>query len=155
MKQAHVKKRFLSWWEGKLTPGEEDIVEKHLSECDECRVYFQKMRVVLEDVQVDSLPYLQSDPYLLTRIRAGAEKDGRVIASGGERDFSARIRIAFATATLLAALFFGIFLGKGMATVAGESSESELINAYAEIFNQSSWVEQWDASVTTTGEESQ
>ncbi len=155
MKQAHVKKLFLSWWEKKLSPGEKDAVEKHLSECDECQEYYHKMRVVLEDVRVDSLPYLQSDPYLPTRVRAMTEKDGSVVASGGEKDLLARIRIAFATATLLLALFFGIFLGKGMAAVAGESSESEIINAYSEIFSQSSWVEQWDTSVVTSEEDSQ
>lgn len=155
MKRVHVKKQFLNWWEAKLSPAEKEKLEAHLGECGQCREYFQRMRILLEDVQVHALPHLQSDPYLPARVRALAENDGSATNSGGKRAYPAKIRIAFATATLLAALFFGIFLGKGMAAVAGESSESELINAYSEIISQSSWVEQWDTSVMTSGEESQ
>ena len=144
MKHERIIRRYQGWIEGGLGTEERRETEQHIGECDECRVYFEKMTRLLEETDPALLPLLTPDPFLPVRIRAMAERgktrpETLTAARRAGFDRIGRRRAAWARLSLAgAALFFaviaGVFLGRGLSANNSYAQESELASAYYEAF---------------------
>ena len=150
MKHENVIELYLEWTEGRVDETTRLAVQEHLEHCHDCRKYYEKMSLLLEKPDASLLPRLEPDPYLLTRIRALAEKEYAPTASGRARRW---IRYSFASIMLLIAATTGIFLGSGLSTTSTASEEKELIDSYYEAFSQSGFEEEWDSIIDGNEEE--
>lgn len=102
------QKELDAWRDGKL-PGDMKIqVESHLKECETCSGIYQMQ--LLADKVIDREKELQADPFRVTRIMAGIEN---LKGSGYEpaNTFIKVLRPVLVTASMAAAIFFGIMLG--------------------------------------------
>lgn len=94
--------------DGKL-PGDLKIqVESHLKECETCSEIFRLQ--LLADKVIDREKELQADPFRVTRIMAGIDN---LKGSGYEpaNPFIRVLKPLLVTASMAAAIFFGIMLG--------------------------------------------
>lgn len=155
MEKRHVTKNYLQWAEGKLGERQRERVEAHLQSCRECREHFEKMSAVFSGkADVFSLPYLEADPFLPTRIKALAEERAKSSAAGKRWQWSGAFRLAFSTLMLVAALAIGIFLGKNLVGDA-EYAASELVSDYYQEFSQQSYASSWEYILEENGGEAQ
>jgi len=102
------QKELDAWRDGKL-PGERKIqVESHLKECETCSGNYRLQ--LLADKVIDREKELQADPFRVTRIMAGIDN---LEGSGNEpaNPFIKVLKPVLVTASMAAAIFFGIMLG--------------------------------------------
>lgn len=141
MEHKTAREKYQTWIEGGLGAEERRIVEQHLDECGECRMYFEKVSVLIERPQPTLLPRLTPDPFLPSRIRALAEERG---AARGRRRAVGWVRLSAGSAMLILAAAAGIYLGKGLYTNTRSAEETELARAYYEAFSPSDFAGVWE-----------
>jgi len=102
------QKELDAWRDGKL-PGDRKIqVESHLKACETCSGIYRMQ--LLADKVIDREKELQADPFRVTRIMAGIDN----LKDSGYEPANPFIRVlkpALVTASMAAAIFFGIMLG--------------------------------------------
>lgn len=154
MKTTHVRRDFLRWQEERLPAGRRRQIEEHLSHCEACRRYFQKMAMAVGKAETPVFYELQPDPYLASRIIA---QQGRRRGTSAEkpRASTSGWRWALSSAMAAMALLIGIYLGSRLADVP-EYSETQIASAYYQAFAQPDYATtSWAAELLQEGEERQ
>lgn len=144
MKNKHVKDYFLDWFELKLNNNKVKMIENHLEECNECRVYYDKVQNMLNNPDTTNLPKLQPDLFLPTRIKelAKGQKEKHKILEL----LKSKIQVSFSTAIIIFGLGVGIFLGKWISNTNMEAntlSETEIISSYSSMFSDEGLGQVW------------
>jgi len=150
MKRKHVKYLFQDWLEKKLDGQNRNKVEVHLEDCEDCRIYYQKLSTIINQPKSSSIKNLQPDPYLPTRIKSLLEKE--ISEDSDSRSFYL-LRWIISTGVLIVAFSMGIFLGNGLYTSFRKQVESELISAYYEAWSQDTISDRLTYFVDTQEEE--
>ncbi len=149
----HVTKWYVDWSEKRLSAGRMTRVEQHLQTCQTCRRYFEKMDALMAPADPAALPQLQPDPYLPGRIRAlsgqrSATGRGELPAGTGLPN---KAQLGFSGVMLIAAIFIGGYLGKGLAayqtTPPLSNSDSSLVVQYYDAFAYDGFTESWETVV--------
>lgn len=133
MKRKHVKYLFQDWLEKKLYGRKRNKVEAHLEDCEDCRMYYQKLSTIINRPELLSIKELQPDPYLPTRIKSVLEKE--ISEDSNSKSFYF-LRWIISTGVLIVAFGMGIFLGNGLYTSFRKQVENELISAYYEALSR-------------------
>ncbi len=120
----HVKHLFWDWRDHKGALKEE--VDRHLGDCENCRLYYDKMSQLVDPELLSSLPKLIPDPYVPTRIKALAvERDkARAIL------LFSRLRLSMESLAFILAVITGILIGKTFITQEPETKKEDVISAY-------------------------
>lgn len=132
MSSKHVTKKFLQWQEGLLNNQEKIRVEEHLKGCHSCQSYYDTWMEILENPDKNSLPQLEADPFLPTRIMSGEIKD---TAEDAKKPATVGIRWSFATALAIIGLSTGAILGFTTSDP-DQYTEQEIASAYYKVFTQ-------------------
>ena len=135
----HVTKYFQDWIENNLDKEREAKVTAHLKECSVCQVYFQKLKGVLEPVDISKEPQLTPDPFLPVKIENLINSKEAKSTS-----FTPVLRWSFASVAIFFACLIGITLGSGIAVTEDEEYTTEVFYDYYEAFSQSGIGETWD-----------
>lgn len=145
MKRKHVRKFYLEWSEGRLSAKQRRAVEEHLQDCPVCREYFRKMSAIFSDkADLSSLPKLEADPFLPTRLKARAGREAGSSRQQG-RQWAGALRWAFATLALSLAVLTGVYFGKSLAASAAQPySETQLLSEYYQAFARQSYSDAWE-----------
>lgn len=152
MKKRHIRKFFLEWQEKKLNPPKLAEIETHLRTCEKCSKYFSKMQLLLSEPELSSIPELQPDAFLPTRIREMAKQNEK-----GTKFFESwkmRFRLTLGTTMIIVALTVGVFLGKWMSGN-GSISETQIVLSYSPMFSNQGVGDYWDGVVTEKNGEKQ
>jgi len=152
MKREHVIDSYQNWNENRLEAEERREIQRHLKGCVDCRQYFEKMSLLLDQHDPSFLPHLEPDPFLPTRIRALAE-GGEVVERENLRRAVGWLRLSVASALTLVAVTTGAYLGLGLSATNGSADDSEIIAAYYDAFSQSEFASGWDDLVENGQEE--
>lgn len=94
--------------DGKLPRDMMTLVESHLKACETCSGIYRLQ--LLADKVIDQEKELQSDPFLATRVMVGIEN----LEGSGYKPanvFTRVLKPVLVTASVAAAIFFGIMLG--------------------------------------------
>ena len=140
----HVTKYFQDWIENNLDDERKAKVTAHLKECSVCRIYYQKLKSVLEPVDIIEKPELTPDPFLPVKIE-------KLIQSKETKSstFTPALRWSFASVVIFFACLIGITLGSGIAEIEGEEYSTEVFYDYYEAFSQSGIGDTWNYFSTT------
>jgi len=164
MASKHVINDFQAWSEGRINKKQRPVIEQHLKECTDCRAYFEKMSMLLDRMGPASLPRLDPDPYLPTRIRAMSEGK-KASVGGGERipnrtprpRLFGRAGIAAMGLMIIAAAWVGAYFGGRLSTLSLAASQSEtenLVGSFYDEFSRSGFTGDWETILETQEEES-
>ncbi|MCB0303340.1 MAG: zf-HC2 domain-containing protein [Calditrichaeota bacterium] len=137
MRHEQVKKAFLDWTEGRLQDTRRAEIETHLESCEGCRRYYRQMAELLAPADPALLPQLTADPFLPTRIKALAASPEKRLGKAGN------FRWVWTTAMFLLAMYFGVFLGKGLAEEQRSSSTTELLSEFSEVYYPQTLADNW------------
>lgn len=141
MKNKHIKDFFLDWYELKLNNRKMEMIERHLDDCNECRLYYDKIQNILNNPDTTKIPNLQPDLFLPTKIKELAkQKDNK---DGFYEFFKNRIQISCGVVTIIFALTIGIFLGKWMSSTNGVT-EVEIVSSYSSMFSNEGIGQVWE-----------
>jgi anti-sigma factor RsiW len=142
MNEEHVIRSYHAWDEDRLTPEERRAVERHLTDCESCREYFEKMSALLAFMNPSLLPRLEADPFVPTRARATVDgrRGARSVPFGKA---AAWLRVSLAGVVTLVAVTAGVYLGKGLATTQSKSGDTEIVTAYYEALAQTGFAGDW------------
>ena len=132
MKHKKIIKNLLSWMEGKITREQRRAIDQHLQECPDCRKYYQTMQEILENPDVSSLPHVEADPYLATRIQSG---EAGIMVSHQKISHFDGLRWSFVSALLFIGISLGAFMGYSLFQPEN-TTDSGLVSAYYQAFNQ-------------------
>jgi predicted anti-sigma-YlaC factor YlaD len=132
MKHKKVIENLIPWMEGKISREQREAIDQHLQECQDCQHYYQVMRNVLENPDTASLPHLEADPYLPTRIQSG---EVRLKTSSQQVPLFAGLRWSFVTLLLLIGMSLGAFMGYSIFQPEN-GDDSGIVTAYYQAFNQ-------------------
>ncbi|UCH65880.1 MAG: hypothetical protein JSW63_01735 [Ignavibacterium sp.] len=135
----HVIKYFQDWIEDNLDENRKTKVTEHLNECSVCQIYYQKLKGVLEPVDISSEPKLTPDPFLPVKIEN--------LIKGKETkptSFAPVLRWSFASVAIFVACLIGFTLGSGIAETESEQYTSEVFYEYYDAFSQGGIGETWD-----------
>ena len=135
----HVNKYFQDWIENNLDEDSKVKVAEHQNECSVCRIYYQRLKSVLEPVDIIEKPELTPDPFLPVKIE-------KLIQSKETKStaFVPALRWSFASVAIFFACLIGITLGSGIAVTEDEEYTTEVFYNYYEAFSQSGIGETWD-----------
>jgi predicted anti-sigma-YlaC factor YlaD len=134
----HVKKQFLEWQES--TTSRKDEIGHHLQECEECRLYYEKMKNLLDPRLISGFPVLRPDPFLPTRIQALVAENKRTNA----RELFAIARLSLQGLALIFALVIGIVLGKAISVQPMNNKTNELVSVYHNAISQEDFSSQME-----------
>ena len=145
---AHERTRnqFLLWFEQRLAPDKRMKVERHLLDCIACRAWFEASTELLGTPSVHART-LEPDPFLPTRIRALAERDGQRTHAG----FRPAVRWAAGTVAVAAALLIGVYLGDGITRTQSTITDQEIVDQYARSVAMAGINDRWQSVAETTG----
>ena len=149
----HVRKHFQAWSEGSLDDEAHRLVEAHLEDCAECRLYFDRLSQFFEKPEADDLPRLKPDPFLAKRIRALADEPPvihdreRPILPGLPRRLG-WLRLSFFGVMFALAITTGGYLGQSVATRPTQNGDGQLTSIY-EAFSQSGLGDDWEELLET------
>lgn len=152
MKQhAEIQSDVLGWVEGTLDAVRRDAVAHHLSECHNCRRYFETIAAVLEPSAVQPERVLAADPYLPVRVKALAlDQHGH----GGFRE-AAAFRWTWRTAAFVLALVLGIYMGESLSYRTPQITDHHIVYEYSNSFWDSGFETRWQTLGQVVGEELQ
>ena len=154
----HIAKHFQAWSEGRLDGEAQRLIETHLEECAECRMYFERMSSLLEKSTASDLPRLEPDPFLPGRIRGLAEKS----STTAHADWPARLglirplgwlRLSYYAVLFAAAVAGGVYVGQGAAAWSSGDGDDQLLTGYYEAFSQSGFADDWEQLVAVENKE--
>lgn len=164
MTPKHVINDFQAWNDGQISEKKRPAIERHLEECPDCRAYFDKMSLLLAQMNPASLPHLDPDPFLPTRIRAMSERGAGTANDPAKRPTRPARKSPFGWAGLtamgmmiVAAVWVGTYFGERLSTMSSASSqyeETDIIGSFYDEFSQSGFVSDWEAILETDEEES-
>jgi predicted anti-sigma-YlaC factor YlaD len=142
----HLHRQFLPWLEARLSPAKRSEVERHLSECERCRRWYERSTALLRSKPL-VLRTLEPDPFLPTRIKALAEHD-HVRAHTGMR---AAVRWAAGSVAVAAALLLGLYIGDGVYAASPVTSDQEIVEQYSRTVAMAGINDHWQSVAETTG----
>jgi len=148
----HIAKHFQAWSEGRLDGEAQRLIEIHLAECAECRMYFERMSSLLEKSMASHLPRLEPDPFLPGRIRGLAEKSSTPAPRGLIRPLG-WLRLSYYTILFAAAVAGGVYVGQSAAAGSAGDGDDQLLTGYYEAFSQSGFADDWEQLVTAENKE--
>jgi len=146
MKSRHVINDFQTWIEDQVDDAERRDIQLHLDQCDNCRLFFDKMKRVMEGFDPASLPHLEPDPFLPARIRAIASGDPTA-ATGGVGPALGRLGKSVLVSAVFAAAVIGVVFGSGLSsrvTASALAEDAAIANAYHEAFSPSDVTSDWE-----------
>jgi anti-sigma factor RsiW len=167
MNEEHVISLYQAWEEDRLDTEERREIQRHLTNCEPCREYFEKMSTLLDFTNPSLLPHLEADPFLPTRIRAivgagAAAREGNETtrATAGTtapfyKSASAWLRVSLAGVMTVAAVTAGVYLGSGLASSRTANGDTAIVTAYYEAVSQSSFAVEWGDVIEENGEDQQ
>ena len=132
MKHKKIIENLIPWMEKKISLEQREAIDQHLQECPNCQHYYKVMQHVLENPDIASLPHLEADPYLPTRIQSG---EARSKTSSQPAPLFAGLRWSFVTALLVIGMSFGAFMGYSLFQPLN-GNDSGIVTAYYQAFNQ-------------------
>ncbi|MEJ2193891.1 MAG: zf-HC2 domain-containing protein [Ignavibacteriaceae bacterium] len=135
----HVTKYFQDWIENNLDEERKTEITEHLSECSVCQDYFQKLKGVLEPINISSETKLTPDPFLPIKIESLINSKESKSSS-----FAPLLRWSFASIGIFIACMIGITLGNGIAKTESEEISTEVFYEYYDAFSQSGIGETWE-----------
>lgn len=150
MEHRTVRDKYQAWCEGRLAAGELRGVRDHLDACVECRLYYERMTLLLEKTDPALLPRLAPDPFLPARIRALAEERKRGPVRGRAL---AWLRLSLAGVMLFFAATAGVYLGQELSTAsrsADTAQGTDIAEAYYEAFAPSDFSGVWESVLDET-----
>ena len=148
----HIAKHFQDWSEGRLDGEAQRLIETHLEECAECRMYFERMSSLLERSTASDLPRLEPDPFLPGRIRGLAEESSTPAPRGLLRPLG-WLRLSYYAILFAAAVAGGVYVGQGAAAWSSGDGDDQLLTGYYEAFSQSGFADDWEQLVTAENKE--
>ena len=111
MKCKNLHSKLIFYLEDDLPEAEKGRVEKHLSECNECRAFANDMRKTLGIIEVEKKP--ESNPFFYTRLKARLESEYQQEPEMFRRPFFARVlQPVLFSVILLLGIYAGIKLGQ-------------------------------------------
>jgi predicted anti-sigma-YlaC factor YlaD len=145
MDHRAVREKYHAWCEGRLTAGERRGVRDHLDGCAECRLYYERMSLLLEKTDPALLPRLSADPFLPSRIRAlAADRRARPVRARA----LGWLRFALGGVMLVFAAAGGVYLGQGLSTASRGTDTArgtDIAEAYYEAFAPSDFSRVWES----------
>jgi predicted anti-sigma-YlaC factor YlaD len=134
------------------------MVQTHLDDCAECRMYFERMSRLLERPESSDLPRLEPDPFLPARIRAMADDSSadRARATAPGRAIAKPLgwlRLSSLGVMFVVAVAAGVYLGQSIALPRIQNGDSQLVSSYYEAFSQSSFADDWEQLLDTDNKE--
>jgi len=132
MKHKKVIENLIPWMEGKISQEQREAIDQHLQECPDCQHYYEVMQNVLENPDTASLPHLEADPFLPTRIQSGKSRSK---TSSQQVPLFAGVRWSLVTALLVIGMSFGAFMGYSLFQPLN-GNDSGIVTAYYQAFNQ-------------------
>ena len=148
----HIAKHFQAWSEGRLDGEAQRLIEIHLEECAECRMYFERMSSLLEKSMASHRPRLEPDPFLPGRIRGLAEKSSTPAPRGLMRPLG-WLRLSYYAILFAAAVAGGVYVGQSAAAWGSGNGDDQLLTGYYEAFSQSGFADDWEQLVTAENKE--
>jgi predicted anti-sigma-YlaC factor YlaD len=150
MKHRTVKENYVHWSGHRLKAEERRHIQEHLDGCDECRIHYEKMAVLLDDTDPVLLPRLTPDPFLPARIRALAGSRAPVPV---RRRALGWLRASLAGVLLMVAASAGVLLGHGLSngSTSATAEGVDLAQEYYEAFSPSDFSGVWENVLNDTG----
>ncbi len=146
MKTRHVISDFQAWIEDQIDDAGRSEIQLHLDQCDNCRLFFDKMKRVMEGFDPASLPHLEPDPFLPVRIRAIASGDPTAVA-GDVGPALGRLGKSALVSAVSAAAVIGVVFGSGLSsrvTASALAEDAAIANAYHQAFSPSDVTSDWE-----------
>lgn len=134
----HVKKQFVEWLEN--TTSRKDEIGRHLQECEDCRLYYEKMKNLLDPGLIAGLPVLRPDPFLPTRIHALVAEKKRSNA----KEIFVIARLSLQGLAFILALVVGIVLGKAISVQPTDNKTNEIVSVYRNALSQEDFSSQME-----------
>ena len=162
MKTRHVISDFQAWIEDQIDDAGRREIQLHLDQCDNCRLFFDKMKRVMEGFDPASLPHLEPDPFLPVRIRAIASGDPTAVAgdaAGSDslvRPALGRLGKSALVSAVSAAAVIGVVFGSGLSsrvTASALAEDAAIANAYHEAFSPSDVTSDWGFALEAEDED--
>lgn len=147
MKHRTVKDKYAEWSAGRLDAEERREIREHLDGCDECRVYYEKMSLIMERTDPALLPRLAPDPLLPARVRALARTRG---AEPVRPPALGWFRASLAGVVLMAAVSAGVLLGISLSDGSITGEGIDIAQEYYEAFSPSDFSGTWEDVLTET-----
>ena len=110
MKCKKIQRRLSAFIDDQVEKKERTIIAEHLKSCSACETERQKLLTV--HAQIADEIRLHADPFLLTRVKARAEKNQSRLGQIGS--VAAKV---FVPATIFAGLCIGVLLGLQLTTL--------------------------------------
>jgi predicted anti-sigma-YlaC factor YlaD len=126
----HVKIYFLDWTENRISDKIE--IERHLQECNSCRLYFEKMTKLFDPGVISGLPKLIPDPFMPTRTTALAEERRQANA----KIMFSKLRLSLEGFALILAVVIGIMLGKAISAEPTQYKTNDILSIYYNALSQ-------------------
>jgi predicted anti-sigma-YlaC factor YlaD len=149
---THVRKHFQAWNEERLDLEAQRLIETHLEDCAECRMYFERMSQLLQKPEGGDLPRLEPDPFLPGRIRALAEKSSETARLGLTRPVG-WLRLSSYAVLFAVAVAAGVYFGQSAAARGLANGDSQLLTGYYEAFSQTGFADDLEQLVDTDNKE--
>lgn len=143
----HIKSKFLDWFESRLSEVEMHKIEEHLSECSECKNYFELMQDLTSPSIQKGLNELEPDPFLPTRIKAIVNGEKNEAKSKHVLSF---LRLLFFSLASSAAILIGIMLGQGLYnSKQSYQNNQSIVSAYYQVYSQEGLSDNFESTLST------
>ncbi len=143
MTHKQVISQFQDWFESRLKKEQRTKLEQHLEECSECRIYFERMSLLLRSPDKDVFPELQPDPFMATRIKAKSREKEHWYQPVHWLKWTL---IGAATSV---AILIGVEMGNSLYTVTQTDYGNEIAVTYYQAFSQNGIADQWQDVIKT------
>lgn len=164
MAPKHVINDFQAWNDGQVNEKNRLAIDQHLIECAGCRAYFEKMAKFLEQMDPASIPHLEADPFLPTRIRAlsagnrdNAETPAKAASLRARKKPFGWAGVTAMGVMIIAAVWMGAYFGERLSTMSLSSSqydEADIISSFYDEFSPSGFAGDWETILEKNEEES-
>lgn len=137
MTHKQVISQFQDWFEDRLKKEQKTKLERHLDECPECRMYFERMSLLLRAPDKDLFPELQPDPFMATRIKAMSRQ---------KRHWFQPVhwlKWTLVGAATSLAILIGVEMGNSLYTITQADYGNEIVVTYYQAFSQNGIADQW------------
>lgn len=128
MNCKNLHKKLIFFLEGDLPKNESEQIQLHLTECEECALFFEDMKNTLSIIEDEKLP--EVNPFFYTRLKARIENQESAETDYSRRPVFARILqpVVFSI-LLLIGVYSGFKVGqsKSVQVANNTSSEQEII----------------------------
>jgi anti-sigma factor RsiW len=164
MRPKHVINDFQAWNDGRINEEKRLAIEQHLKACADCRAYFEKMSLLLDQMVPASLPRLESDPFLPARIRAisggeavTADETEQAAAIAARKRPFGWAGVSALALLIIAGVWMGALVGERLSTLplaSSQSYETDIISSFYDEFKQSGFAGDWETILENGKEES-